>query len=284
MKSTIRLALSALTFVTSISHAQEHLPSAPSNEELIERQAEEGLKRRIEMDNVWGLFDILKPNRCKYAIQIPDAVTRGTITLTFDDGPNPDTTPLILDVLKAHNATATFFVLGSKIKGNESILRRMVKEGHIIANHSYSHPNFHDLSSSKMRSEITATDRLIRSFATPEFFRYPYGNSSCNANDLLANLGYTNVGWDIDTCDWAYADGTVSTKENSTCNAPQELRSDYARYVLRQVEKTQGGVLLMHDIHRNTAQSLDRLMTLLEQNGYRFTSLDNRNIFPKLNR
>ncbi|CAE78449.1 putative peptidoglycan GlcNAc deacetylase [Bdellovibrio bacteriovorus HD100] len=289
MKRPISLALSALTLTASLAHAQEEaLPQAPSNEKLIELQTTQGMKRAMEkilnIESEWGIFDKFKPNRCKYAIQVPDSVTRGTIALTFDDGPNPDTTPLILDVLKAHNAKGTFFILGSKIKGNEAILRRMVAEGHQLANHSYSHPNFHELSSSRMNSEIKTTDRLLRTVGTPRFFRYPYGNSTCSSNELVSSLGYVNVGWDIDTCDWAFADGQVSDKENATCQAPQHLRRDYAGYVANVVAQTQGGVLLMHDIHKNTAHSLDRLMTMLEQDGYRFVSLTDRNIFPKLNR
>ncbi|WP_374034739.1 polysaccharide deacetylase family protein [Bdellovibrio bacteriovorus] len=289
MKRPISLALSALTLTASLAHAQEEvLPQAPSNEKLIELQTTQGMKRAMEkvlnLETEWGIFDKFKPNRCKYAIQIPDSVTRGTIALTFDDGPNPETTPVILDVLKAHGAKATFFILGSKIKGNESILRRMVAEGHQLANHSYSHPNFHELSSSRMNSEISQTDRLLRTVGTPRFFRYPYGNSTCSSNELVSSLGYVNVGWDIDTCDWAFADGQVSDKENATCQAPQHLRRDYAGYVANAVAQTNGGVLLMHDIHKNTAHSLDRLMTMLEQDGYRFVSLTDRNIFPKLNR
>lgn len=287
MKKKLASTLTALTLTAALAPAQalESLPAAPSDQELIELQTEEGLRRLQDQTAVWSILDVLKPrNQCKYAIQVPDSITRGTISLTFDDGPNPSTTPLILDVLKAHNAKAVFFILGSKVKGNESIIRRMVEEGHHIANHSYSHPNFHTLDSKKTRNEILTTDKLLRQFAEPVYFRYPYGNANCNGNEIAASMGYSLVGWDIDTCDWAYSDGQVSDRENATCQAPQSLRSDYAGYVLKQVEKTQGGVLLMHDIHKNTAHSLDRMMTLLEQKGYRFVSLDDHNIYPKLNR
>lgn len=285
MKRSVSLALAALTLAATTTQAQEVLPQAPSIQEIIERQAEEGLKRTQDYDDTWGIWGVLKPrNKCKYAIQLPDPVTRGTIALTFDDGPNPATTPLILDVLKAHNAKATFFMLGSAVKNHPALVQRVVNEGHLIANHSYSHPNFHELGSSKAQSEVSATDRLLRAFDTPVYFRYPYGNSTCSANELVESLGYRITGWDIDTCDWAYADGYVSDKENATCQTPDSLRRDYAGHVMREVAKTQGGVLLMHDVHMNTAQSLDRLLTMLEQKGYRFVTLDDRNIFPKLNR
>ncbi len=286
MKSSLLAAASVFSLISTLSYAQsEEISLPPTEQELIERQTELGARRAKETMNQWGLFDIFKPrNQCKYAIQVPDSVTRGTIALTFDDGPNSVTTPKILDVLKAHNAKATFFVLGGKIKGHEALLQRIVDEGHHLGNHSYSHPNFHDLGSSKTENEVESTDKLLRQFALPTYFRYPYGNSTCNANDLISSLGYHIVGWDIDTCDWAYADGKVSDKENLTCMAPESLRNDYAGYVLREVQKTQGGVLLMHDIHQNTADSLDRLLTLLEEANYRFVALDDLNIFPRLNK
>lgn len=283
MKKTLSIALSVLSLITAPAQAQVDTKThVPSEEELIEKQTELGAKRVREQIGTWGLFNIF--NRCKYAIQVPDKVTRGTISLTFDDGPNPDTTPKILDVLKAHNAPATFFILGAKVKGNEQIIKRILEEGHHIGNHSYSHPNFHNLSSSQTNKEVEETDRLLRQFGTPTYFRYPYGNSTCDANSLIESSGYQIVGWDIDTCDWAYANGNVSDRENETCMAPEHLRSDYAGYVLREAQKTQGGVLLMHDIHRNTAENLDRLLTLLEEQNYRFVSLDDHNIYPNLNK
>lgn len=289
MKRTLFCSLTILSLAASSAHAQvQSTPRIPTEQELIQMQTEMGPQRRKEISNLdfytWGLFDIFKPrNQCRYAIQVPDKVTRGTIALTFDDGPNPTTTPKILDILKAHNAKATFFVLGGKIQGNEEILKRMLEEGHHIGNHSYSHPNFHQLSSEQMRNEIKTTDRLLRNLETPTYFRYPFGNSTCDGNDIITSLGYDIVGWDIDTCDWAFADGRVSDKENETCMAPESLRTDYPNYVLREVAKTQGGVLLMHDIHANTAANLDRLLTSLEQQNYRFVTLDDMQIFPKLN-
>ncbi|MGZ3775590.1 MAG: polysaccharide deacetylase family protein [Pseudobdellovibrionaceae bacterium] len=280
-KTFLTISILALSAVTALSYAQtkETWPKAPSEKQLIDLQTKEGLLRHSDL---WGLNDLYNSN-CKYSIQMPDTVTKGTIALTFDDGPNAATTPLILNVLKAHNAKATFFVLGDNIKGNEALLNRMLQEGHHIGNHSYSHPNFHQLSSATANFEISATDALLRKVTQPVYFRFPYGNSTCGARELVRSKGYRIVGWNIDSCDWAYADGVVSGSENATCQAPRNLRRDYFNYVLRGVARTQGGVMLMHDIHRNTAQSLDRLLYALEKEGYRFVTLDDTNIFPKLN-
>lgn len=285
MKSPLSISLTLLSLMM-ISNAAYSNPKTeiPSEQELIENQTLQGSLRKKSPSGTWGFFDFLNVfNACKYTIQVPDAVTRGTIALTFDDGPNPVTTPIILDVLKVHNAKATFFIMGAKVTGNEALIQRILDEGHMIGNHSYSHPNFHQLNQSQSQGEIRKTDKLLRQFAIPNYFRYPFGNSTCGTNDFLKSMNYRTVGWDIDTCDWAFANGQVSDQENETCMASPSLRKDYAAYVVHEVHKTQGGILLMHDIHRNTAETLDRLMTTLEQENYRFVSLDDKNIFPKLN-
>lgn len=281
MKTAILHLTASALLTTSTAQAEIESVILPTDAEIIETTTQLGLQKSTEK-NLWGIFGFL--NRCRYAINTPDKVTRGTIALTFDDGPNPETTPVILEVLKAHRASATFFTMGGKIKGNEELLKRIVEEGHILANHSYSHPNFHNISSSREESEVVSTHKLLTNFTYPRFFRYPFGNSTCGANQMIEGLGYSIVGWNIDTCDWAFADGYVSDSENQTCQAPSSLRKDYTGYVLSQVKQTQGGILLMHDIHKNTAESLDRLLTILAQEGYRFVALDDVNIFPLLNK
>lgn len=292
MKKMFCINLSTLMLVTSVSYAQslEVLPATPSDQQLIELQAQKSALR-IKNQNIEN--PVLSPEnfgfatwfkRCNYAVVPQDSVSRGTISLTFDDGPNPVTTPVVLDILKAHGIKATFFVLGSKIAGNEALLRRMVREGHRIGNHSYSHPDFHDTRSSRAKAELNRTDSLIRRFQDPLFFRYPYGNSTCGSNATLEEMGYKAVGWHIDSCDWAYADGKVSSKENQTCRAPSNMKSNYLAYVLTQVNKTQGGILLMHDIHQNTVRNLNSLIVELQRRNYKFVGLDDANIFPRLNR
>ncbi|WP_413577731.1 polysaccharide deacetylase family protein [Bdellovibrio sp. HCB290] len=282
MKRLLALSFAVLSFNTAFAQTSADLTAllgpVPSDQELILRQEQESIQRRVEMSQ-WANVDT-----CRFGIRVPDKVTRGTIALTFDDGPNPKTTPIILDTLKKHGAKATFFILGGKVAGNEGLIRRILNEGHHIANHSYNHPNFHKLSVVDAKNQIYQTDKLLRQFTTPNYLRYPYGNSTCAANDYANSLGYNIVGWNIDTCDWAFANtGSVSDASNKTCQAPSSLRSDYAGYVNHVVGQTNGGVLLMHDIHMNTASSLDRLMTKLENQGYRFVDLADTNLFPRLN-
>src|SRR4051794_910680 len=99
------------------------------------------------------------------------------VALTFDDGPHTTLTPKLLDLLAARHIKATFFVLGECVEQNPQILQRAAKEGHEIANHSWSHPQLNRLSDEAARSQLKRTDDLIRSLigVRPTHFRPPYG-------------------------------------------------------------------------------------------------------------
>lgn len=103
--------------------------------------------------------------------------TERMVALTFDDGPNPKTTPMLLDILKKYNAKATFFILGQNIPGNEEIVKRMVAEGHEVANHSWSHPNFKTLSPEQIKQEVEQTQSALEKITgrRPTMIRPPYG-------------------------------------------------------------------------------------------------------------
>lgn len=221
---------------------------------------------------------------CRFSVAVPDKATRGVINLTFDDGPSRTVTPKVLDVLKKYNIKAVFFVLGAKVAGNEDILERMVNEGHVVANHSWNHPNFWEISGRAMQAQIDRTEEKLAPYTNgKKYFRYPYGQSSCEANDYLADMDYVRVGWHIDTCDWAYVDGELSDKEMKSCGAKADERFDYLKYVMRQTKKTQGGVMLMHDIREHTFETLEPLIKLLLQENYKFVQIDDKNYFPVLN-
>jgi len=208
------------------------------------------------------------------------------VTLTFDDGPNPATTPKILDILAKYNVKATFFVLGSRGASHPALLQRIAREGHIVANHSINHPNFWSLSEAEARRQIQTTDGVIRPYiiSSVKFFRYPYGNSTCTANNVLGSLGYQRaVGWHVDTCDWAITSGYLSPKQAKACGGTPG-KVDIAGHFLRVTERKGGGVVLMHDIHASTANNLERYIAGLQQRGYRFTNLDNARAYPNLNR
>jgi peptidoglycan/xylan/chitin deacetylase (PgdA/CDA1 family) len=178
--------------------------------------------------------------------------------LTFDDGPCPDITPGVLDLLREYQVKATFFCIGRNIPGNELLLQRMHAEGHIVANHSYAHDFWFDLRAAKaMEEDLSKTALLIKEAINKEplYFRPPYGVTTPNLAKAVKRLNYTAVGWNIRTYD------TVSS-------APED--------VIPRIEKhlTPGSILLFHDRMPQTVQLLRASLGYLKEKGYRVVSLD----------
>lgn len=170
------------------------------------------------------------------------------ISLTFDDGPNPSTTPLVLDLLKKHNAKATFFVLGQNIEGNEWILQRMKAEGHEIANHSWSHPNLTNLSPDAIHQEIEKTQVAIEKAVgqRPVLVRPPYGAVN---RKVASAMNLPSIYWNVDTQDWSSHNPQAILNQVKTNACP-------------------GCFILMHDIHKETVKSLDSVLQFLTSQGY----------------
>jgi peptidoglycan-N-acetylglucosamine deacetylase len=145
-----------------------------------------------------------------------------TISLTFDDGPHPISTPQLLDVLSAERVPATFFVTGSMAVQHPELIRRLIHEGHAIGNHTLTHADLNDVGSFRSREELVQTDRILRSLTSQATtsFRLPYGGTtseevSKNALGILRaqQLGYHLSGYDFETLDWSY--GSSSAKADS---------------------------------------------------------------------
>lgn len=174
------------------------------------------------------------------------------IALTFDDGPNYNTNK-VLDVLEKYNVPATFFILGSKIKGNEYILKRMVNSGMEIGNHTYNHLLLTKYKEDKIEEEIKSTSDLIFEVTGkyPTLLRPSYGSVN-NKIKKAANLPI--IIWDIDTLDWKY--------HNSK------------RIAKRVINKAgDGDIVLMHDIYSATANSLNTIIPELQAKGYTFVTV-----------
>lgn len=126
------------------------------------------------------------------------------VALTFDDGPDLHYTPQILTILRREHVKATFFIVGTQAIRYPEMLRRIVKEGHTIGNHSFDHPNLFQVSSNEVVREILFTDRTIRRITgihTP-WFRAPYGNVNTTILNQLLRMGYRAVNWSVDSTDW----------------------------------------------------------------------------------
>ena len=174
------------------------------------------------------------------------------IALTFDDGPNYNTNK-VLEVLESYNIPATFFVLGSKIKGNENILKRIKESGSEIGNHTYNHKILTRLKENEIRKEIDNTSNQIYEVTGeyPKLLRPSYGI----VNKKVKSLADTPIIiWDIDTLDWKY--------HNS---------KKIANRVLSKAKD--GDIVLMHDVYSSTANALKIIIPELKERGYTFVTV-----------
>ncbi|MGK0541014.1 polysaccharide deacetylase family protein [Propionimicrobium lymphophilum] len=173
------------------------------------------------------------------------------IALTFDDGPGKFTDKL-LDGLKKTDAKVTFFLVGNSIAGNEDTVRRMVDEGHEVANHSFNHPDFVKVGPASAAWQLDTTSAEIQRAAgvAPKLARPPYGSF----NDYTPRQNMSFVLWSVDTLDWQNRDVDIMTK-----NA---LDGAYP-----------GGIILMHDIHEPTVKAVPALIEKLEAMGYRLVTV-----------
>jgi peptidoglycan-N-acetylglucosamine deacetylase len=197
---------------------------------------------------------------------------QGKVALSFDDGPDPDWTPKILDILKEKGVHATFMMIGEQAQENVGLMKRVWEEGHEIGNHTWTHPDISEISSRQLQLELNLTERLFGSKlgVKPLFFRPPYSiDQEPETNDQAApaytiqKLGYTIIGNKIDTSDW-------DERQRKT---PQGILDDVLNQL--QVMKTKpqfrGSIILLHDGGGNrsvTVAALPVLIDGLRANGY----------------
>jgi len=175
--------------------------------------------------------------------------------LTFDDGPSRYT-PRLLDILKQYNVHATFFVVGSQAEARPQTIARMVREGHVVGNHSYSHPEFWKLDAASIKSQITRTSAIIKkaSGKQPILMRPPYGESNATVRSIEAQLGMAQVLWSIDPLDWKVKDEkTVATN------------------VLKAAKP--GAIVLSHDLYPTTIRAYLDIIPKLQAQGYVFVTV-----------
>ncbi|MGD0629084.1 MAG: polysaccharide deacetylase family protein [Terracidiphilus sp.] len=129
----------------------------------------------------------------------------GELALTFDDGPNPACTPRLLDILAQHDVRATFFLIGSFAQQQPGLVRRILAAGHLIGNHSWSHPNLALTSARRVDEELTRTRDTLRQLAgVPiRYFRPPYGARRPHVLRAARQLGMESVTWNAMTTDWS---------------------------------------------------------------------------------
>lgn len=130
-----------------------------------------------------------------------------SIALTFDDGPHPERTPKILDLLAQTDAKATFFLIGAQAARYPDIVRRIAHEGHAIGNHSWSHPWLPGLSSRRIEIELTRCQETLETITgqPPRLVRPPYGSRDFRFYRIADKVGLTSTLWSLDSLDWAGA-------------------------------------------------------------------------------
>lgn len=176
------------------------------------------------------------------------------VALTFDDGPSPKYTPLLLDGLKERNVRATFFLLGKNVKENQELVQRMQAEGHLLGNHTYNHVQLNKIPETTARQEIFKTNNEIYEATGkyPEYMRPPYGAWKKNMELCVEMLP---VFWDIDTLDWK------SQNVDAILKAAGEEPED-------------GSIILMHDEYQTSVEAALLLVDRLKEKGYEFVTVD----------
>jgi len=226
--------------------------------------------RAFEVDRVTGDIDDEVYTRLptNYVIRQFGYVP-GKVALTFDDGPDPEWTPQILDILKAKHVHATFFVIGANAEANPDLVQRIVDEGHEVGNHTYTHPNLADTPTTAVALELNATQRLFQALTGRSLvlFRPPYlgdaepdDTSEIVPMEIAQGLGYLTVGEVDDPVDWSLP-GVDKIVERA----------------VRQIEHPKpdalGDTILLHDAGGDRSQTVAALPILIDKlraGGYQF--------------
>jgi peptidoglycan-N-acetylglucosamine deacetylase len=192
------------------------------------------------------------------------------IALTFDDGPDPANTPTILDILQRNNVKATFFVVGRQVNYHPHLVRREYQEGHMVGNHSYTHPDLTKLSSAGVEKELRDTNTAITSAGVPQpnLFRPPYGATNAQVESTAASLGMTQTLWE-----------PSQSIEDWTNPPPAEICDRAVR------DAKPGAILGLHDAWTtNTDDALECIITRLKAEGYSFGQIYPSSTYNSLNR
>lgn len=182
------------------------------------------------------------------------------IALTFDDGPDDTYTPQILEILKQKGVKATFFVMGERARKHPEQLRKIHKEGHVIGNHTWDHPNLTELSDQQLNENIQSTSAEIEKITgvEPELFRPPFGEIEDRQLEMLNEQGYRSIMWTADSKDW-----TGITEDEIVSKVMQDA--------------SPGVIVLQHNYHLSgnfeTVEALPRIIDQLRAQGYEFVTV-----------
>lgn len=181
-------------------------------------------------------------------------VLQQKIAITFDDGPHPVYTKMLLEGLKERGVKATFFVVGENIPGHEDLILQMAEDGHLIGNHTYDHADVSRLSSGQVCEELQKTSDLVEKItgeATP-YVRPPFGNWNDNLDCLVSMI---KVGWTIDPLDW------------TTANTSQVVEK-----VINKA--SDNDIILLHDYYKSSVEAALQIVDILQARGFVFVTVE----------
>jgi peptidoglycan-N-acetylmuramic acid deacetylase len=202
-----------------------------------------------------------KPIITKHGALFLGDTSQKELFLTFDNGYENGFTPRILDVLKEKQVPAVFFVTGHYVKDQPELLKRMVMEGHIIGNHSWSHPDMSQLSEGSIKTELDKVKEQVEVLTGQKEMKYlrpPRGIFNERVLAASKQFGYINVFWSV-----AYKDWDVNAQRGS-----QYAYSE----VIKQLHP--GAIILLHSVSKDNTEALGRIIDEARRQGYAFKSLD----------
>lgn len=176
------------------------------------------------------------------------------VALTFDDGPHKKYTKLLLDGLRERDVVATFFLIGESIEGKEELVEQMVKDGHLIGNHTYTHIQLGKVEEDEACAEIWKTNTVIYDITEemPCYIRPPFGEWD---ETLSCAVDMNVVLWDIDPQDWKYKNAAQVTQ-----------------HVVNHVED--GDIILLHDVYKSSVEAALQIVDILKEEGYEFVTVE----------
>ncbi len=185
-------------------------------------------------------------------------IVENYVSLTFDDGPNPEFTPKVLKLLRKYDAHATFFCIGKQAKAYPELLKEILAHGHTIGNHTYSHSNWLGFfGTKKVISEILGTNSIVKEITGKEmrFFRPAFGVTNPNIGKALQETGLHSIAWSIRSLD--------TTKRTSTA---------IGNAIVRKISK--GDIVLFHDSSEKTMIVLEQLLLFLKEQKLQSVTVD----------
>ena len=262
MKHTALLLISILSSLTVVSCSPEKSPPIPTSQAAASMKTAVNAGYRNSMPNgaVLRNPDLGLPSNFSKSggvtfsrVSVPGPY----VALTFDDGPHASNTPRLLDILRARNVKATFYVIGKNVDLYPNIVRCTVAEGHEIGNHTYNHPKLSSLGQDRVFAEIRKCDDAIMRAAgvRPRTLRPPYGAlTQSQRMSIHSTFGYPTIMWAVDPLDWKRPGASVVTSRivSATSN---------------------GSIILAHDLHASTVDAMPATIDTLLRKGYKFVTV-----------